>query len=283
MWLGAFVPLKDGYLGCLTCCHVFETHDSVLDYRKDPITLSFIKSEVYQPVPSSDYKFGNLVTFIQDPSDDDNIGTDAALIVINAPQRYPMKGDFQRYPMKGDFYFPTINCDIAGFSAENPLVFNSGEIIQNLDDIKIPCTVVKCGATTGLTIGLLRSYGSAVHIRRPSFHPDDRVRLHQQLEVFSITEPFAEEGDSGSLVFSVCTVGDTTEGKALGLLVGGTDNGISIVTPIWAILNKLQLPLPLYFFNGSVRKLNTPRKPSLRFQASPKGHSLSPAMHFCSK
>ena len=64
--------------------------------------------------------------------------------------------------------------------------------------------------------------------------------MHQQLEVFSIAEPFAKEGDLGSKVFSVCTVGDTTEIKALGLLVGGTDNGISIVTTMWAIFNKLQ-------------------------------------------
>ena len=253
--LGAFVQLKDGYLGCLTCCHVFETLDSVMDYRKDPMSLSFMKSDVYQPEPYSDFKFGNIATCIQDPGDEDNIGTDATLIVINVPHRYPRKGDF-----------PTISCAIAGFSAEKPLVFNSEEIIQSFDAIKLPCHVVKYGATTGLTTGLLRSYASAVHIRRPSFHPDDRVQLHQQLEVFSIAEPFAE-GDSGSLVFSVCTVGDTTEIKALGLLVGGTDNGgISIVTPVWAILNKLQLPLQLYCFDGSARKLNTPSDENIRLQ-----------------
>ena len=144
------------------------------------------------------------------------------------------------------FTFPTIKYDIAEFSAEKPLVFNSRETIQSFDNIKIPSHVVKYGVTTGLTIGLLRSYGSAVHICRPSFHPDDRVRMHQQLEVFSIAEPFAKEGDSGTLVFSVCTVGDTTDIKALGLLAGGTDSGISIVTTIWAIFNKLQLPLQLY-------------------------------------
>ena len=32
--LSAFVPLKDGYLGCLTCSHGFETPDSILDYSK---------------------------------------------------------------------------------------------------------------------------------------------------------------------------------------------------------------------------------------------------------
>ena len=38
--LGAFVQLQNGYLGCLTCCHIFETPDSIIDYRKDPMSLS---------------------------------------------------------------------------------------------------------------------------------------------------------------------------------------------------------------------------------------------------
>ena len=180
---------------------------------------------------------------------------DAAVIVNNIPPRFPRSGDF-----------PTINCGIAGFSPENPIVFNSGEIIQYFDDIKLPCTVVKYGATTGLTIGLLRSFGSAVQVRRPSFHPDDNVRLHQQLEVFKIEEDFAQEGDSGSLVFCVCTGGKSIELKALGLLVGGTTNGNGIVTPIWAILNKLGLPLELFCFDGH-RKPITPADENHRLES----------------
>lgn len=241
--LGAFVQLRDGYLGCLTCCHVFETADSVSDYRKDPMSLSFFKTEVFQPVPSNEYKFGNFSTFIHDPGDENSIGIDAALIVVNSPQRYPKSGDF-----------PTLNCEIAGFSADNPPVFNSGEIIQSLDEIELPCHVVKYGGSTGLTIGLLRSFGSAVQERRPSFHPDDKVQLHQQLEVFSIERLFAEEGDSGSLVFCVCRKDETIVLKALGLLVGGSTNGNGIVTPIWAILNKMHLPLQLFCFDVSQRK-----------------------------
>ena len=253
--LGAFVQLRDGGLGCLTCCHVFETPDSIIDYRKDPMSLSFFKREVYQPVPSNDYKFGNVALLINDSGDENNIGVDAALIVNNITRRYPQSGNF-----------PTINCDIAGFSAETPLVFNSGEIIQSLDDIKLPCNIVKYGATTGLTIGLLRSFGSAVQVRKPSFHPGDNVRLHQQLEVFKIGEDFAQEGDSGAMVFCVRTTDETIELKALGLLVGGTTHGNGIVTPIWAILDKLRLPLQLFCFDRSYRKFDMSAIENQRFQ-----------------
>ena len=54
-------------------------------------------------------------------------------------------------------------------------------------------------------------------------------------------------------MFCVCRNGENTELKALGLRVGGSTNGNGIVTPIRAILNKLQLSLQLFCFDGSHR------------------------------
>ena len=252
--LGAFVQLRNGGIGCLTCSHVFETPDSVSDYRKDPMSSSFFKTEVYQPNPSNDYKFGHVATIIKDPGDENIIGVDAALIEITSPQRYPKNGDF-----------PSLNCAIAGFSEESTPVFNSGEIIKSFDEINFPCPVVKFGATTGLTMGVLRSFGSAVQVGKFSL-PGDNIQLHQQLEVLSEGQMFAKEGDSGSLVFCTFRNGESTELKALGLLVGGTANGNGIVTPIWAILDKLQLPLQLFCFDDSHKKNNESTLESSNFQ-----------------
>lgn len=129
--------------------------------------------------------------------------------------------------------------------------FTSGEIIHDFEEIKHPCTVVKYGAETRHTVGILRSCGSAVHKRSPSFNLNDKVQLHQQLEILAIKDgrPFAAEGDSGALVFLFSRTGDKTCIRALGLLVGGTTYGSTIVTPIWAVLKKLGLPQQLMSFH----------------------------------
>lgn len=145
-----------------------------------------------------------------------------------------------------------------GFSKEEPMEFNSGEIVHDFEEIKCPCTVVKYGIQTGHTIGILHSCGSAVHKRSPSFNPDDRIQLHQQLEVFARKDdqdqPFAAEGDSGSLVFLLSHTDNKTNIRALGLLVGGTNYGSGIVTPIWAVLKKLGLPQQLMSFHDKGAK-----------------------------
>ena len=46
--------------------------------------------------------------------------------------------------------------------------------------------------------------------------------------------------------------------RALGLLVGGTGYGTTIVTPIWAVLEKLNLPLKLLEFKPGSSRLPQP-------------------------
>ena len=135
------------------------------------------------------------------------------------------------------------------------MVYTSGEIVKGFDDIPpMPCTVVKYGIGTEHTLGILRLHGCAVHRHSTHFFPHDSIRLHQQFEVYSVKDkPFANQGDSGAMVFLVSQENTEIKLKALGLLVGGTDHGTTIVTPIWAILERLNLPLNLLPFDNSLK------------------------------
>ena len=53
---------------------------------------------------------------------------------------------------------------------------------------------------------------------------------------------FADEGDSGSLVFVFSENNGEQDMRVIGMLVGGTTHRTGIVTPIWAILDNLDLP-----------------------------------------
>lgn len=122
--------------------------------------------------------------------------------------------------------------------------------------------MVKYGAITRLTYGLLNVTGAAVNKWNPNNSANERIRLHQQIEIYpdgdDATQPFAKEGDSGSLVFTVPENGDDEEDIcAIGMIVGGTTYGSVIVTPIWAILERFDLPLKLISFNDQrIRNLN---------------------------
>ena len=156
------------------------------------------------------------------------------------------------------------------------MVYTSGEIVKGFDEIpQMPCPVVKYGIGTGPTVGMLRLHGSAVCKHSTDFLPNDYIRLHQQFEVFSINireggskeaQPFAKEGDSGALVFLISKDKTEIKLKALGLLVGGTDNGTTIVTPIWAILEHLNLPLNMLSFDGSLMETDLSRGENDRLQ-----------------
>lgn len=175
-----------------------------------------------------------------------------------------------------------------GFSKEEPMEFTSGEIVHDFEEINCPCTVVKYGIQTGHTIGILRSCGPAVHKRSPSFNPDDRIQLHQQIEVFARKgdqdKPFADEGDSGSLVFLVSRIGNKTSIRALGLLVGGTNYGSGIVTPIWAVLKKLGLPQQLMPFHeraAESQSLNNDNERLQKIESDVASHKVNTEQRFC--
>ena len=138
------------------------------------------------------------------------------------------------------------------------MVFNSGDIIHNWDEIPNYCRIVKYGAETEHTIGYLNPINVAVRGFRFKGKLPFTTRpkqLIKQIDIRSLdSQPFAEPGDSGSLVFAVTGEPNNYEVRALGLLVGGTKHGSATITPIWAVLGLLKRhiksPLSLYCFNG---------------------------------
>ena len=92
--LGGFLQMGNNKLGCLTCCHVFDTPESLSDFQQDPRNHSFVKKDVYQPFPAAPYKIGKLSKWMRYQGDENNIGIDAALIEISDPLRYPQSGHF---------------------------------------------------------------------------------------------------------------------------------------------------------------------------------------------
>jgi hypothetical protein len=113
----------------------------------------------------------------------------------------------------------------SGFDASNQLCFNSGEVVLDTSLLKPRTEVLKFGMSSGITIGAIALSGTV--LRRV-----DRLYLKNQIMIIQIGDkPFAEHGDSGSLVL----IKGTRDYAALGMVVGGM-RGFTFVTPMCDIL-----------------------------------------------
>ena len=123
------------------------------------------------------------------------------------------------------------------------MVFDSGEIIHNWEEIPKTCNIVKYGAATEHTIGLMNQVSFAARGYTCGYKlpfSSQRKLLTKQIEVFSARgQAFAKPGDSGSLVFVVTEEDNQQKIRALGMLVAGTKHSVA-VTPIWAVLGILR-------------------------------------------
>lgn len=127
-----------------------------------------------------------------------------------------------------------------GFTENNPPHFSSGEILPQMDEPLIGHMVVKCGAVTKLTHGVLALDGSIFRMenqemRMPGIEAqhNSRIVMYRQYLVESVENyPFFQIGDSGSLVF----MHHGSDLKCIGMAIGNTSYGGCIVTPIEAIL-----------------------------------------------
>ena len=90
--LGGFLKMENNSFACLTCCHIFETPESLSDVEKDPRNYTFLQKGVYQPF--APFKIGGFIKWVKYTGDEANIGVDAALVEILDPMRYPQSGDF---------------------------------------------------------------------------------------------------------------------------------------------------------------------------------------------
>ena len=121
--------------------------------------------------------------------------------------------------------------------------------------------VIKYGNESKLTVGHLHMSG--LHVRSENeeimlceyndgMESTAKFKMFYQQEISSITPgPFFKIGDSGAFVFLL----KDNEGKELeciGMAIGVTSYNSCVMTPIDAVLNKLQLPAYLKSFQTSV-------------------------------
>ena len=155
---------------------------------------------------------------------------------------------------------------ILGFSPDNPMVFNSGEVVGSFEDIPLACNVVKYGAGTEHTIGKL-NFRSVVARGRTA--RNEVCNFYGQIEVTQLngSGEFATDGDSGSLVLVTTHSERYRHGRirALGVYVGNLEHGGALVTPIWAVLHKLHVAPPLRLLSFETQLARVPRTNSAEY------------------
>ena len=92
--LGGIVVLKNGGLGCLTCCHLFKTNNNkeCFPSKKGKVKLHLLNNKVYQPLCRDEFNFGRVIECIDGEIFNNEIGVDAALIEVT--DRFPSSGRF---------------------------------------------------------------------------------------------------------------------------------------------------------------------------------------------
>ncbi|KAK3603561.1 hypothetical protein CHS0354_027984 [Potamilus streckersoni] len=236
--LGGFVSLPGDKIGCLTAAHVVLKDNHIVQYIKmkneerkklnDSLVEGEINIEMYQPEPLPGVKpFGRVQAIALDAGDIYTPSVDAAIIQITDDERRPEMGNFP----DGDF-------EDVGFTKEDPMLFTSGAILDDIDPSQRGSLVIKFGCTTGITRGFLKWIGGSVR-------PVDVwgkycfPAMFGQMEV--TMRDFACEGDSGAMVF-LCVGGNIRNLRAVGMVIGGSSTGCScVVTPIKAVFEKLGL------------------------------------------
>jgi hypothetical protein len=86
--------------------------------------------------------------------------------------------------------------------------------------------IMKVGRTTELTRGAIK----AIHVRVRIVFPSGKAEFVEQMLT---SRAFGDFGDSGSLV-----VTDDGTNRPVGIVIGGTNNGTAIVTPVGPILTR---------------------------------------------
>ena len=131
------------------------------------------------------------------------------------------------------------------------MLFNCGTVVKSFDEIPIGCTVSKYGAASEHTVGHLNQVSVAARGLEDTLQGDI---FYGQMEIIPLKDTsngvFAINGDSGCLTFMITdsTNGDPYTIRALGMYIGHYHHGGCLVTPIWAILQKFNLPLRLLSF-----------------------------------
>ncbi|XP_062602796.1 uncharacterized protein LOC134264521 [Saccostrea cucullata] len=233
--LGGFVTMGSGDIGFITAAHVFKTVSGYFtsDDNFDVVQPSrgFFRTNVCGVNAKSFVSAGLF----------DGHTIDAALVRITS--RKPTRGLFagmNEQQLKESGYSLEMlpeydNAAIRDFRQEQTNRWN---------------TCVKFGASTGLTRGTLCLNGICVKwtddfITLGNLNSVCDILYFKQLQIQGHQNlSFAQPGDSGALVFQVDS--DDTNGQRLvciGMVVGGTSDNKTVVTPIVPILNALKVQM----------------------------------------
>ncbi|XP_061193685.1 uncharacterized protein LOC133201909 [Saccostrea echinata] len=237
--IGGFVNLTGSKIGLITCAHVVLSHKELEKRRLDylPEVETFINS-------AHSYKVCGKVINAEFPKPDDcnlnpleGSSVDAALIELTSSSS-----------VAGFLTVTEEQLRSAGFQADKPPKFH-GKIIPLLNLPKLVSdSVVKYGATTGLTLGCLFNECMHVRINSDNLNLSDilgssdprHVTVYNQMEIESLRGQFFDLGDSGSFVF--CINQDEIL-SCIGMAIGYTSRGTCLVTPIENVLKSLNLPV----------------------------------------
>ncbi|MEJ1961100.1 MAG: hypothetical protein WDO56_05930 [Gammaproteobacteria bacterium] len=131
-----------------------------------------------------------------------------------------------------DYY---VDCAVASCAGMAPDFFATSPAVMNFDVAQPGDRVMKTGAATGTTMGIVVAstyLGSARNAGR--VHPTPRQLLIRSLDA---SAPFAAEGDSGAVVVN-------SRNAVVGLLWGTSSDAGSVACHISPVLHTLNIRLP---------------------------------------
>ncbi|KAK3104578.1 hypothetical protein FSP39_005305 [Pinctada imbricata] len=240
--LGLFVDLPNNGKGFLTCCHVLFDCVKPREFSYSHIYDNEVQ-HVIQPGKSAfcsntDTACGEILQAKFCPGRSP-VSVDAALVKVN-----------RRIPLTGHFVIKTVpQVKEIGYDLDALPVFDTGRARRKISKHDLEKPLLKSGTSSGLNRSLFRLDGAQVRIIEEGawLGMDEQlpITMKGQYEVESgskepgsLNKPFFIPGDSGSAVFAKENDGTLT---CIGIAIGITSYGTTVVTPIGAVLDALNL------------------------------------------
>lgn len=155
---------------------------------------------------------------------------------------------------------------IEGYDLQKPPLYSSGDIVAHIDNGMKGHQLIKFGATTGLTRGLLAVDGCHVRVENKELKLEETVygnkvsktfEMYNQHEIESVgNKIFFQEGDSGAFVYMLCD-NNPEDLRCIGMAIGITSYRSCIMTPILNVLQELGLPPKLKSFPRNRKQLSS--------------------------
>ncbi|XP_053390143.1 uncharacterized protein LOC128553057 isoform X1 [Mercenaria mercenaria] len=232
--LGGFVEINTAVY-CISSAHVFLSAEDmeklknmgICNLTDDTIIKRF---NARQPVYNGSRSFGIGVCAVYKEGGNGETGVE--VVIVEVKDRFPISGEFPDCPHNRN-----PGCDSLKFSSGK--LCNREEVNRLIREKKL--TVVKFGCISGWTRGIIRLEGGSARFRHMVGTLEDKdefgMLLYNQYEIESIGGVrFAENGDSGSLVFTDA-YGPLS---VIGIVEGGMAE-VVYVTPICEVFAALNL------------------------------------------